>query len=268
MKRLDFTFTTKLTFDDYVREHSAALRCVPPETPVQHIRSCELTITPFVQGCMTVDAFGNNVTACYIKNEHRFLDFEIRGCADVDCEKERRDFMPCYGYQSRFTKPDDALKAFYRELKDGCGASSAADRTAYFSGRLNEVFTYEKNSTTTKATAADAFSQKKGVCQDFTHIMLSLLRMDNIPCRYIAGLASCDGETHSWLEYWNGECWRGYDPTNDRAVNDSYLTLSQGRDFGDCAIDRGVMLGNYTRQLQLVTSRLVEITAFSGANER
>ena len=88
--------------------------------------------------------------------------------------------------------------------------------------------------------------------------MLSLLRIDGIPCRYIAGLASCDGETHSWLEYWNGEYWLGFDPTNNCAVTDNYLTLSQGRDFGDCAIDRGVMLGNYTRQMQLINSCLSE----------
>ena len=256
MKRLNFTFTTKLTFDDYVREHSVALRCVPPETETQHILSCELSITPFVSTCQTVDAFGNNVTAGYLKNEHRFLDFEIRGCAEIDGAKQRRDFMPCYGFQSKFTKPDDALRAFYGEIKAECGADSPEERTAFFSDRLNAVLTYEKNSTTIKTTAAEAFAQKKGVCQDFTHIMLSLLRMDGIPCRYIAGLASCDGETHSWLEFWNGECWRGFDPTNNCAVTEDYLTLSQGRDFGDCAIDRGVMLGSYTRQLQLVTSRL------------
>ena len=74
----------------------------------------------------------------------------------------------------------------------------------YFSDCLSEVMTYEKNSTDTATTAADAFAIKKGVCQDFTHVMLSVLRMDGIPCRYIAGLASCDGETHSWLEIWTG----------------------------------------------------------------
>ena len=256
MTKLNFTYTTKLTFDDYVREHSVALRCIPPETETQHILSCELSLTPFVSTCRTVDAFGNNVTTGYLKAEHRFLDFEIRGCAEIDSEKERKDFMPCYRFQSRLTKPDDALRKFYGELKAECSAGSAEEITAFFSAKLNGVFTYEKNTTTIKTTAAEAFAQKKGVCQDFTHIMLSLLRMEGIPCRYIAGLASCDGETHSWLEYWNGECWRGFDPTNDCPVSDYYLTLSQGRDFSDCAIDRGVMIGNYTRQLQLISSRL------------
>lgn len=256
MKRLNFTFTTKLTFDDYVREHSIALRCIPPETETQHILSCELSITPFASTCRTTDAFGNNVTSGYLKSEHRFLDFEVRGCAEIDSGSRRRDYMPCYAFQSKFTKPDEALGSFYKSLNETCAANSPEGRCEFFSGKLSEAFAYEKNSTTIKTTASEAFAQKKGVCQDFTHIMLSLLRMDGIPCRYIAGLASCDGETHSWLEYWDGDCWRGFDPTNNIAATDDYLTLSQGRDFGDCAIDRGVMLGNYTRQMQLISSRL------------
>ncbi len=256
MAKLIFNYTTKLTFDDYVREHSVALRCIPPETPTQHILSCELSLTPFMSTCRTVDAFGNIVTTGYLKSEHRFLDFEIRGSAETDSGKPRTDFMPCYRYQSRLTKPDVALNEFYEALKAQCSAGLPTDRITFFSGKLNEIFSYVKNTTTIKTTAAEAFAQKKGVCQDFTHIMLSLLRMDGIPCRYIAGLAGCDGETHSWLEYWDGDCWRGFDVTNNCPVNDFYLTLSQGRDFSDCAIDRGVMIGNYTRQLQLVNSRL------------
>lgn len=256
MKRLNFTFVTKLTFDDYVREHSIALRCIPPETPAQHIVSCDLNLTPFVSTCQTVDAFGNNVTTGYLRNEHRFLDFELRGCADIDHLAPRTDFMPCYSFQSKYTKPDDNLREFYAALKDGCGSTLPGQRVEYFSNELNRIFTYEKFTTTIKTTAAEAFAQKTGVCQDFTHIMLSLLRMDGIACRYIAGLASCDGETHSWLEYWNNGSWAGFDPTNNCPVNDDYLILSQGRDYGDCAIDRGIMVGNYTRQLQLITSRL------------
>ena len=79
---------------------------------------------------------------------------------------------------------------------------------------------------------------------------------DGIPARYIAGLAFCDGETHAWVEYWNADHWEGFDPANNCPVSEEYLVLSQGRDFGDYAIDRGVMLGSYTRQMQLVRSAL------------
>ena len=80
--------------------------------------------------------------------------------------------------------------------------------------------------------------------------------MDGSAARYIAGLAFCDGETHSWVEYWTGDHWEGIDPANNCPISDDYLVISQGRDFRDCAIDRGVMFGKYTKQLQLVRSVL------------
>ena len=69
--------------------------------------------------------------------------------------------------------------------------------------------------------------------------------MDGIAARYIAGLAFCDGETHSWVEYWTGDHWEGIDPANNCPVSDDYLVISQG-----------VMFGKYTKQLQLVRSVL------------
>lgn len=256
MKRLNFSFSTKLTFDNYVHDHSFALRCIPMESAAQHIISCELNISPFASTRNTVDAFGNNVTAGYLSADHRFLDFEVKGTADIDCTAPKTDFMPCYLYQSAMTKPDDGLKDFYGRISGICSEKNPYERAMFFSDAINSVMTYTKNVTDTTTDAAAAFAKKQGVCQDFSHVMLSLLRMDGIACRYIAGLASCDGETHSWVEIWNGDHWTGIDPTNNCDVSDNYLILSQGRDFRDCAVDRGVMFGAYTKQLQLISSAL------------
>lgn len=256
MKILNFAFATKLTFDNYVHNHSFALRCLPIESSTQHIANCVMNISPFVPTKNTVDAFGNNVTSGYISKEHRFLDFEINGSAAIDLSKPKTDFMPCYLYQSEYTKPNKKLLDFYRESSAKCSEKNPFERAVYFSDILSDLIQYEKGVTDTKTTAVQAFELKKGVCQDFSHIMISLLRMDKIPCRYIAGLAACDGETHSWVEVWDGEKWLGLDPANNCCVNEDYLVLSQGRDFGDCSIDRGVMFGAYTKQLQLITSSL------------
>ena len=254
MKRLNIVFSTKLTFDDYVEEHSIALRCIPPETETQHIMYHQLEITPLISTNHTVDAFGNNVVSGYIAKPHRFLDFEMRCKVKVDAEQPRTDFMPCYRCFSDFTKPDAALYEFHSLIKNN--ALPPFERAKHYSEQLKNVMKYEKNSTTIKTTAAEAFAQKKGVCQDFSHIVLALLRIDKIPCRYIAGLAGFDGETHSWIEVWTGNCWKGFDPTSASPVAEDYVTLSQGRDFGDCAIDRGVMKGAFTRQMQLVSSKI------------
>ncbi len=255
MKRINFYYSTKLTFDDYVHNHSFALRVIPPENPTQKLLSCSLNIDPYVSTQQTSDAFGNNVTAGYIKGDHRFLDFEIKGIANVDNTQYRTDFMPCYLYQSQYTAPDDDLKAFYSEIRGGC-TGTVTERAAYLCDVLSDKIEYGKGFTDTSTTAAQAFALRKGVCQDFSHILISLLRMDGIAARYIAGLAFCDGETHSWVEYWTGDHWEGIDPANNCSINDDYLVISQGRDFRDCAVDRGVMFGKYTNQMQLVRSVL------------
>lgn len=255
MKRVDFYYSTKLTFNDYVHDHSFALRIIPPETDTQKILFCDLNIMPYVSVKQTVDAFGNNVTAGYLKGDHRFLDFEIKGTAEVDCTKHRTDYMPCYLYQSQYTQPDEMLYTFYNEIKARC-TGTVQDRAEYICNMLSDHFSYEQGYTDTSTTAAKAFLKGRGVCQDFSHILISLLRMDGIAARYIAGLAFCDGETHSWVEYWTGDHWEGIDPANNCFVNDDYIVLSQGRDFRDCAIDRGIMFGQYTKQLQLVRSVL------------
>lgn len=256
MKKLSFSFSTKLTFDDNVYNHSFALRCIPFNNNVQQILNCELEITPCVSVKNSVDAFGNNVLSGYIQKEHRFLDFSVQGIAQIDTSLKAFDYLPCYLYQSEYTQPDNQLKAFYMEAADQCHDFSPVDRATFFSQKLFHVMTYEKNITDTQTRAADAFDKKKGVCQDYSHIMLSLLRMDNIPCRYVAGLASCEGETHSWIEIWDKSGWVGLDPANNCLVTDDYLAITHGRDFNDCAIDRGVMYGSYTRQMQLVASAL------------
>ncbi|MCQ2464763.1 MAG: transglutaminase family protein [Oscillospiraceae bacterium] len=256
MRNVNFSFTTKITFDDYVHDHSFALRIIPPETENQHIVSYDVKISPFVSTQQTTDAFGNNVTAGYLRNEHRFLDFEIRGRAEVNSEIKRTDYMPCYLYKSELTAPDEELAAFYAENRDRCSSTDPDTRAEFFSGLLSETMTYQKGVTDTDTTAAAAFKRRSGVCQDFSHVLISLLRMDGIAARYIAGLAFCDGETHAWVEYWNGSCWNGIDPANNCRTDDGYLVVSQGRDFRDCAVDRGVMFGGYSRQLHLVRTEL------------
>lgn len=256
MKKLKFTLSTKLTFDNNVHEHSFALRCIPIENQVQKILNYDLSILPFAATQKSVDSFGNTVVSGYLKNEHRFLDFEISGIAEIDISQKVTDFMPCYKYQSNYTKPGKELEEFYNKVSSEITDKDPMKRTEYFSNKLSEIFEYKKSSTTIKTTAEEAFAQKCGVCQDYSHIMISLLRKDGIAARYKAGLASCDGETHSWIEIWNADHWEGFDPANNCPADESYLCLSQGRDFSDCSIDRGVMFGAYTNQMQLITSNL------------
>lgn len=255
MKKIKFYYSTKLTFDNNVAEHTFALRCTPLESASQHLESINIQLSPDVTVDTSNDSFGNIVTSGYIKDSHRFLDITSSGVVTTDYSKKKIDFMPCYKSQSAMTKPDKSITEFYNSISENAG-TTIDERAKYFSDKVNEIMTYEKGVTDMSTTAAQTFEMKKGVCQDFSHILLSLLRLDGISSRYIAGLAFCDGETHSWVEYWNGEYWTGIDPTNGCLADEDYIVLSQGRDVIDSSVSRGIMFGGYTRQMQLVETKL------------
>lgn len=92
-------------------------------------------------------------------------------------------------------------------------------------------------------TAEAAFSRGAGVCQDYAHVMLSLLRLEGIPARYVTGMLLGEGSSHAWVEANCGGYWYGFDPTNDLLVDDSYIRVRCGRDSADCAIIRGTFFG-------------------------
>ena len=142
--------------------------------------------------------------------------------------------------QSGLTQPGPAIRAFHDSL-DLCG--SAYDRAMAIRKGVHEAFSYQPGATSAHESGEDAFARKQGVCQDYAHVMLSLLRMEGIPARYVTGMLVGEGASHAWVEALCGNWWYGFDPTNDLLVDDSYIRVSCGRDSADCAIIRGTFLG-------------------------
>ena len=142
--------------------------------------------------------------------------------------------------QSSLTQPGPAIRAFHDSL-DVCG--SAYDRALAIRKAVHEAFSYQPGATSAHESGEDAFARKQGVCQDYAHVMLSLLRLEGIPARYVTGMLMGEGASHAWVEALCGNWWYGFDPTNDLLVDDSYIRVSCGRDSADCAIIRGTFLG-------------------------
>ena len=142
--------------------------------------------------------------------------------------------------QSGLTQPGPAIRAFHDSL-DLCG--SAYDRALAIRKAVHEAFSYQPGATSAHESGEDAFARKQGVCQDYAHVMLSLLRLGGIPARYVTGMLVGEGASHAWVEALCGAWWYGFDPTNDLLVDDSYIRVSCGRDSADCAIIRGTFLG-------------------------
>jgi transglutaminase-like putative cysteine protease len=169
---------------------------------------------------------------------------------------------------SALTAPDDALRDAAATLL----REHDADRYA-LAARINafvfEHMRYVPDVTNVATTAAQAFAQGTGVCQDYAHIMLALCRLNGIAARYVSGHLIGEGGTHAWVEVM-GEplgdgtvpVW-GFDPTHRRATTLNYVFVAAGRDFADVTPTSGCFVAPYIGRF--TTYRSVEIVSGEGA---
>lgn len=132
--------------------------------------------------------------------------------------------------------------------------------------QLNEYvynnFNYIKGITTVETTLDEVWDLKAGVCQDFAHILLVMLRLLSIPARYVSGYVCPhdnnlrgEGATHAWVEaYIPFYGWLGLDPTNKCLVNDLHVRLAIGRNFSDCSPVKGTYKGTAKQSLEVGVS--------------
>ena len=118
---------------------------------------------------------------------------------------------------------------------------------------LFNAFAYEPQSTRVDSPIDDALKSRQGVCQDFAHVMIALVRTMGVPCRYVSGYLfhraddhdrSTDGATHAWAEALLPDLgWVGFDPTNNLIASDRHVRVAVGRDYDDVPPTRGVYQG-------------------------
>lgn len=122
---------------------------------------------------------------------------------------------------------------------------------------VRDRIAYAAGATTVSTTASEAWATGSGVCQDFTHAMLSLLRSAGIPARYVSGYLHTEeqamgetvrGESHAWVEVWDGG-WEGLDPTNNRSVGSAHVLVARGRDYADVPPLKGIYAGGASQGL-------------------
>jgi len=124
---------------------------------------------------------------------------------------------------------------------------------------------YVRGTTGVRSSGLDALRAGKGVCQDFVHLSLMLLRSMGIPARYVSGYhhpsedavigETVDGQSHAWVQAWTGSWW-DLDPTNDSEINEQYISVGVGRDYSDVSPLKGIYSGQGATDLDVI----VEIT--------
>jgi transglutaminase-like putative cysteine protease len=123
---------------------------------------------------------------------------------------------------------------------------------------IHSEFEYEPEATTVHTPIAEVIAERKGVCQDFTHVMLGMCRSLKIPARYVSGylyngpLDELEGAqaSHAWCEVYIPDYgWRGLDPTNDRQADEHYVKVAVGRDYADIVPVQGTFRGAGTKKM-------------------
>jgi len=124
---------------------------------------------------------------------------------------------------------------------------------------------YVPGTTGVHSSGLDALREGKGVCQDFAHLTLIVLRSMGIPARYVSGYLhpnakakvgdTIEGQSHAWIQAWTGGWWH-YDPTNDKEISEQYISVGVGRDYHDVTPLKGIYSGEGSTDLDVI----VEIT--------
>ncbi|TKB21142.1 MAG: transglutaminase family protein [Mesorhizobium sp.] len=217
------------------------------------------------------DFFGNNVTSIAFREAHEELDIRMSARVSVSRPEPGLDVSPdIHGLRaeldavrslspaaphhflaaSDYAGVDAAITAYARESLSGSTVGTAVD----LCNRIHRDFTYDGRATTVQTRGSDAFALKRGVCQDFSHIMIAGLRGLGIPAGYVSGflrtippkgkprLEGADA-MHAWVKVWCGRDagWQEFDPTNGMRASNDHITVGHGRDYSDVAPIVGVL---------------------------
>ncbi|HEX6234054.1 MAG TPA: transglutaminase family protein [Jiangellaceae bacterium] len=246
-----------------VRASYNEARLTPPTLDGQRTLQAALAIRPPVRPLRYVDYWGTTVDAFDLQVPHDELVVEATSLVETAGPRP----VPTAAGWSELADPavQDRFAEFLAastyvsaepELT-GIGQSLRAGSTPVQTGLLaaawtNETLRYERGATHVHTSSAEARAAGRGVCQDFVHVTLALLRATGLPARYVSGYlhptvdaevgATIAGESHAWVEFWAGE-WVAVDPTSLADVGSRHVLLARGRDYADVRPLAGVYSG-------------------------
>ncbi len=225
----------------------------------------DLTVSDGVNMRWTKDRFGNAVIelAADRFDGALVLDYEAEIARSLLADRAPAGWYDDASFRatSALTKPSLAIREAAEALMardDGTG-KLAETINAFVAQHMR----YVSGVTTIDTTAAEAFAQRTGVCQDYAHVMIALCRLCGIPARYVSGHLLGEGGTHAWVEAVEPAPGTGvatvaaFDPTHDRRANLHYVFVAAGRDYADVAPTSGRFVAPYVGRFS--TSRRVDV---------
>ena len=271
---------TRLRYDDPVVEAHSEIRKTPVDTGLQRVVTANLEVDPPTVVNAHRDYFGNEVRYFNVLEPHDELRLASEAVVEttdaVACGPEAvPDPRPWterwaeYLCESPMVPPLAAYEELPNPVHPGLGPHEFLDALTELGATFLRRFRYEPGATRVDSSPAELFENGAGVCQDFAHAMIGVLRRAGVPTRYASGYLYDPpkaehhllgaGASHAWVQAWHGELgWVGVDPTNDKLVDWQYVRVAIGRDYGDVQPLRGVFRGEAGQALDVqVTVRLL-----------
>lgn len=273
---------THFRYSGYIRESLMEVRMQPRSDALQRCHRFHLSTIPAARVLAYRDYLGNVVHHFDVPGRHNQLVLTTEALVDIDppthpsvyddpttwdavddlaASNDAFDFV----LPSRFAKPGQELADFIRDT--GIQRETTPLQTALLvNTRIYRAFEYAPDATHVHSPIADALRERKGVCQDFAHVMIAVLRGLGIPCRYVSGYLFhrledhdrvSEDASHAWVEALLPELgWVGLDPTHDSICTDRHIRTAVGRDYADVPPTRGVYKGDASETLSVAVSVL------------
>ena len=256
---------TKYEYEKPVTESVNEIRIFPYQAKGQEILQHDLTITDHPEMQLFNDYWGNKVGLFSLIHSHKQLIIESKLIVRTTSPTELQvNFLSGFDQMKQeiginmllleLTRPDSIEKQ--QNIQDICDqvynpSGPVAEVVEKSSKYIFENFKYTKGITTIESTVDEILEHQEGVCQDFAHVLLQILRTLKVPCRYVSGYICPnkngmrgEGATHAWVEAWIPQFgWAGIDPTNNVWVTNTHVKLAVGRNFTDCSPVKGSFKG-------------------------
>jgi transglutaminase-like putative cysteine protease len=269
--------TTTFRYQPAVRESVMEVRLQPRSDGDQRCLNFTLRVDPSANVMQYRDFMGNTVHHFDIAGPHSQLKITAESAvevqivthprsadcgdwSDLDAQVAGDDYWEML-LPSHFAQQSPLLDDLAKELKCERRGNPLALLTE-LNAAIYRLFAYVPNSTKVDSPIEDALQSRQGVCQDFAHIMIALVRRLKIPCRYVSGYMfhrdekekdrSLEGASHAWVEAIVPRLgWIAFDPTNNLVGGDRHIRVAIGRDYADVPPTKGVYKGDAQSELSV-----------------
>ncbi len=276
MWRLRVVHTTGYAYQSPVTASYNEARLTPRSDTRQNVILNRVETIPATRSYRYIDYWGTAVTAFDLHAPH--TDLTVTSSSVVETEQPEPPVTKIGWSDLR----SEAVIDRFDELLRPTAHTPASKRVASVAKKIAKThepaeavvaaahwvrsqLDYLPGTTSVHSSGLDALNEEKGVCQDFVHLTLMVLRGMGIPAHYVSGYLhpkhdaivghTVDGRSHAWVQAWTGGWWN-YDPTNETEISEQYVSVAAGRDYTDVSPLKGIYSGEGATDIEVI----VEVT--------